>query len=221
MSKQNISDKKWVLTDIEKLVPYENNVKKHPPEQVAKIAKAIKDFGWRGAPIQVDENMVIINGHGRRLAALSLGMTKVPVVIEEGLTEEQVRAYRLSDNRVGISDIDTDMLQLELSDLDFDLDGIFDKKELDFVVADLMTINDTVFSDDLDTAMDSTKQTTNEKIAENDTKQVAIDKVLGFKHIDGKDAIFVTRFMAQLEAQTSLSGRDAFVSFVKTLVGKL
>lgn len=221
MTKQNISDKKWVLTDIETLVPYENNVKKHPPEQVAKIAKAIKDFGWRGAPIQVDEKMVIINGHGRRLAALSLGMTKVPVVIEEGLTEEQVRAYRLSDNRVGVSDIDTDMLQIELSDLDFDMDGIFDKKELDFVVADLMTINDDVFSDDLDTAMDSTKQTTNEKIAENDTKKVAIDKVLGFKHIAGRDAIFVTRFMAQLEAQTGQAGEGAFVSFVKTLVGKL
>lgn len=220
MSK-NISDKKWVLTDIESLVPYENNVKKHPPEQIAKIAKSITQFGWRGAPIQVDENMVIINGHGRRLAALSLGMTKVPVVIEEGLTEDEVRAYRLSDNRVGISDIDTDMLQIELGDLDFDLVGIFDKKELDFVNADMMDINLNVFSDDLDTAMDSTKQTTNEKIVENDTKLVAIDKALGFKHIAGQDVLFVTRFMAQLEAQSGMSGQDAFVSFVKTLVGKL
>jgi hypothetical protein len=215
---QHISDKKWVLTDIEKLVPYENNVKKHPPEQVLKIAKAIKEFGWRGAPIQVDKNMVIINGHGRRLAALSLGMAKVPVVVEEGLTDDQIRAYRLSDNRVGVSDIDTDMLQIELSDLEFDFDGIFDKKELDFMNVDIMAMNDHVFADDLDSVMDETKQSTNEKIEESSVKRIAVDKALGFKHISGQDVIYVTRFMAQLEAQTGLQNEHAFVAFVKNLM---
>lgn len=218
MSEQHISNKKWVLTDIEKLIPYENNVKKHPPEQVAKIAKAIKEFGWRGAPIQVDENMVIINGHGRRLAALSLGMTKVPVVVEEGLTPEQIKAYRLSDNRVGISDIDTDLLQIELGELEFDLEGIFDKKELDFIHADMMEINTDAFSHDLDTVMDESKQTTNEKIEESSSKRVQIAKALGFKDVAGQDVIHITRFMAQLEAQTGLRGGDALVAFIKNVM---
>ena len=218
MSKQHVSDKKWVLTDIEKLIPYENNVKKHPPEQVLKIAKSIKEFGWRGAPIQVDENMVIINGHGRRLAALSLGMTKVPVVVEEGLTPEQIKAYRLSDNRVGISDIDTDLLQIELGELEFDLEGIFDKKELDFIHADMMEINTDAFSHDLDTVMDESKQTTNEKIEESSSKRVQIAKALGFKDVAGQDVIHLTRFMAQLEAQTGLRGGDALVAFIKNVM---
>lgn len=217
----NISDKKWALTDITKLVPYEKNVKKHGPDQVSKIALSIEKFGWRGSPIQVDENMVIINGHGRRLAAMQLGMTKVPVIIEEGLTKDEVRAYRLADNRVGISDTDTDILQLELIDLDFDLDGLFDKKELDFVNADIMQMDVDVFSDDLDGVMDETKQSTNDKIEESANKRVSISKALGFKDVSGQDTIFISRFMAQLEAQTGLVNEKAFVMFVKNLMGKI
>lgn len=217
----NISDKKWVLTDIEKLLPYPKNVKKHTPDQVAKIAMSIEKFGWRGAPIQVDENMVIINGHGRRLAAIKLGIKKVPVVIEEGLTPDEIRAYRLADNRVGISDTDTDLLQLELADLDFDLDGIFDKKELDFVIADLMEMNADVFADNLDTVMDEAENTTNEKIGANAEKRIPLAKALGFKDVSGADMTFITRFMAQLQAQTNLEPEKAFTTFVRNLVGKL
>lgn len=216
-----ISDKKWVLTDIDLITPYANNVKKHLPEQVAKIALSIEKFGWRGSPIQVDENMVIINGHGRRLAAIKLGIKKVPVVIEDGLTPDEVRAYRLADNRVGISDTDSDLLQLELSDLEFDLDGIFDKKELDFIVADLMTINEDAFSSDLDTVMDESTNITNERIDENSEKRIPIAKALGFKDVSGADTVFLTRFIAQLQAQSSADAEKSFVSFIKSLVGKL
>lgn len=216
-----ISDKKWVLTDIDLITPYANNVKKHLPEQVAKIALSIEKFGWRGSPIQVDENMVIINGHGRRLAAIKLGIKKVPVVIEDGLTPDEVRAYRLADNRVGISDTDSDLLQIELSDLEFDLDGIFDKKELDFIVADLMTINEDAFSSDLDTVMDESTNITNERIEENGEKRIPVAKALGFKDISGSDTVFLTRFMAQLQAQSGADAEKSFVTFIKNLVGKL
>ena len=219
--KDNILEKAWVLTEIESLVPYDKNVKKHNPEQVAKIANSIEKFGWRGAPIQVDENMVIINGHGRRLAAIKLGIKKVPVVIEEGLTPDEIRAYRLADNRVAIGDTDTDMLQIELSDLEYDLDGIFDKKELEFLAVDLMTMNTDVFADDLDTVMDESTNTTNEMIDASETKRVSLTKALGFKDIAGSDAIAVSRFMAQLQAQTNSPPEQAFMSFIKTLIGKL
>jgi hypothetical protein len=217
----NISEKKWVLIDIDKLIPYEKNVKKHGAEQVAKIALSIEKFGWRGAPIQVDENMTIINGHGRRLAAIKLGMLKVPVVIESGLTEDEIRAYRLADNRVGISDTDSDMLQIELADLEFDLDGIFDKKELDFLNADIMQMNTDVFSDDLDGVMDETKQSTSDKIEESSAKRVSISKALGFKDVSGQDTIFISRFMANVEANTGLLGEKAFVEFIKKIKGSV
>lgn len=88
-------------------------------------------------PIVVDGNGVIIKGHGRRLAALQIGLKKVPVIVRDDLSEEAVRAARLADNRVAISGLDNEILRKELSSLEFSLDNIFDKKELTFVTADL------------------------------------------------------------------------------------
>jgi hypothetical protein len=220
MSKVN--EKAWVLRDVETITPYEKNAKKHDESQVKKIATSIQKFGWRGNPIIVDTDGVIISGHGRRLAALSIGMKKVPVVVADDMTPEEVRAFRLADNRVAVSDIDHDILKEELMDLDFDLDGIFDKKELNFAVADLMQINDDVFVSDLDTVMDEQNRNTNEKVEQSEQKRIPISKALGFSDIAGSDIVYVTRFMAQLQAESGSSdGSSAFVTFVKSLVGEL
>lgn len=103
---------------IEKLKPYEKNAKKHPPEQVKKIARSIEEFGFL-SPVLIDKDDRIIAGHGRVLAAKQIGLESVPCVYVEGLTDAQRRAYILADNRLGeITDWDTDMLNMELSDLD-------------------------------------------------------------------------------------------------------
>lgn len=216
-----IVEKKWELRDITTLVPYEKNAKKHDDAQVSRIAKSIEKFGWRGNPILVDVDGVIISGHGRRLAAMKLGLAKVPVMVETDMTAQEARAFRLADNRAGEGGIDNDILKEELIDLDFDLDGIFDKKELDFAVTDVLVMNDNIFEDNIATVMDEQTQNTNSKVEQVESKRIPITKLLDFKDVSGSDAVYVTRFMAQLQAEGGASPEASFMSFVKGLVGKL
>lgn len=106
----------------EQLVPYVKNAKVHSNEQVDKIAGQIAAFGF-DQPIVVDANHVIIKGHGRREAALRLGLQQVPVIVQE-LDEYQAMAARIADNKVAESPWDPEMLKFELGTLqthDFDL----------------------------------------------------------------------------------------------------
>lgn len=206
---------KW---DVMALIPYELNSKVHDEKQVQKIAKSITQFGW-DQPIVVDGDGVIIKGHGRRLAAIQLGLKEVPVLVRDDLDPEQVRAARLADNRVALSDIDTDLLRQELADLNFDLDGIFDKKELDFLVdADLGEFKEEAFVDDLDDEIATQESKTVERLAEVDSRDVKIDKALGFKAVKGKDERYVAAFVALAEEATGLEGADAFVAYIKNLL---
>lgn len=205
------------MRDIDSITPYELNAKIHDGVQVDRISKSISEFGW-DQPIVVDRHGVIIKGHGRRLAAIQLGLTHVPVLVRDDLDDEQVRAARLADNRVAIGDVDSDLLQQELASLDFDLDGIFDKKELDFMVADLAEMNIDSIVLDLDAAVEEQAEETMKKIAETDVRSVRIDKALGFKEIQGKDERTIARFMAVAEDETGEEGAEAFVGYIKQLM---
>lgn len=108
------------------LIPYGKNAKRHPAEQVKKIAKSIKEFGFQ-QPIVVDKDNVVVIGHGRLLAAKRLNLDDVPCVRVDDLTEEQVRALRLADNSVAESDWNLDFLQEEIEDLELNFD--FDLSE--------------------------------------------------------------------------------------------
>lgn len=211
MSQVNIE---W--RDIEDVIPYELNAKVHDEKQVERIAKSISEFGW-DQPIVVDKDGVIIKGHGRRLAAVRLGITNVPVWVRDDLTEDQARASRLADNRVAVGDLDSDLLQQDLATLDFDLDGIFDKKELDFMLADLGDLNLDALAFDLESKVQEQAEETMQKIEETDERVVRIDKVLGFKEIQGKDERAVARFMAYAEAETGKEGAEAFIDYIKQL----
>lgn len=100
----------------ESLIPYEKNAKDHPPEQIKVLAASIEHFGF-DQPIVVDQNKTIIKGHGRRLAAIELGMEKVPVVIRQ-IGENEAKYLRVSDNEVSKSRWDTAALKVELKYLD-------------------------------------------------------------------------------------------------------
>lgn len=206
------SKKTWTIDTI---VPYEQNAKIHNDKQVDKIAKSIEEFGWVGNPIVVNEKGVILAGHGRRLAAIKLGLKDVPIKVIDNLSEAAQRAYRLADNRVALSDIDSAILQKELADLDFDLEGIFDKKELEFMEADLGDFNADAFVDDIEVEVAKQADESTQKVAEVDTREVKIDKALGFKSIPGADERHVARFMAQIEAEMGATGSEAFVRFIK------
>lgn len=98
------------------LTPYENNTKTHPPEQVDRIAESIKRFGW-WQPIVVDRDNVVIIGHGRLLAAKQLMLDTVPVVYADTLTDDQIQALRIADNKTNESPWDFAKLEEELAAL--------------------------------------------------------------------------------------------------------
>lgn len=106
------------------ITPYKNNAKKHPTKQIKQIAESIREFGF-GQPVVVDKNGVLIVGHGRLEAAKLLGLEEVPTIVVD-LTEEQAKAYRLSDNKLNESDWDMGLAIEELKGLSremFDLTG--------------------------------------------------------------------------------------------------
>ena len=124
---------------ISSVVPYARNPRRNEAA-VAKVAASLQEFGWR-QPIVVDEDMVVVAGHTRLEAARTLNMEEVPIHIARGLTPEQIKAYRLADNRVGQeAEWDEELLRLELGELAaasfaLDLTG-FDTQEWESILLD-------------------------------------------------------------------------------------
>ena len=110
--------------EIAALKPYERNAKQHSKDQVEKIARSIRELGFI-SPCLIDQELNVIAGHGRILAAKEIGWETVPCVFIEGLTEEERKAYILADNRLTeLGEWDMDLVQQELaalSDADFDI----------------------------------------------------------------------------------------------------
>lgn len=109
---------------IESLIPYARNARTHSDAQVAEIAESMKEWGWTN-PILIDEDGMVIAGHGRVLAARKLGIDSVPVMVADGWTEAQKKAYALADNQLAMNaGWNDDFLKLELQELNewgFDL----------------------------------------------------------------------------------------------------
>ena len=102
---------------VERLIPYARNARTHSDSQVAQIAGSIREFGFNN-PILVDSQAGIIAGHGRLLAARKLGLSEVPVIVLDHLSDNQKRAYLLADNRLAEdAGWDDEMLALELKAL--------------------------------------------------------------------------------------------------------
>lgn len=129
MKVQNVS--------IQNVKPYPKNPRDNDAG-VDAVANSIKEFGWQ-QPIVVDKDNVIIVGHTRYKAAKKLGMKQVPVVVADKLTDEQVKAYRLADNKTGeLTGWDNDLLNdeldgildIDMSDFGFELDIPGDEEEV-------------------------------------------------------------------------------------------
>ncbi len=100
----------------ELLIPYENNPRLND-SAVDGVVKSIQQFGFK-VPIVIDKNNVIIAGHTRLKAALKMGLNKVPCILADDLDEQQIKAYRLVDNKVAErATWDFDMLEIELNGL--------------------------------------------------------------------------------------------------------
>ena len=126
------------------LKPYARNARRHGEKQVEIIARSIREYGFVN-PVLIDKDDAIVAGHGRYEAAKRLGLATVPTIRLEHLTDAQVRAYRIADNRIAeLSDWDEELLRLEIVDLsNLDLDGElefdlsltgFDTPQLDIIL---------------------------------------------------------------------------------------
>ena len=145
---------------INDIKPYENNPRVND-QAVDKVAASIQEFGFN-SPIVVDKDLIIINGHTRHKAAKKLGLEEVPVLIVENLTEEQVRAYRIADNKTAeYSKWDYEKLIQEIQELqeanyDLDMTG-FDEVECLKLIEDLSEFDELMPQDDIDVERDLEK----------------------------------------------------------------
>jgi hypothetical protein len=131
--------KEWPATKIDlvstaKLIPYARNSRVHSEEQVAQIASSIQEWGFT-VPILIDEQNVLIAGHGRLLAAQKLELDKVPVMVAKGWSEAQTRAYVIADNKLTENSTwDEELLKVEIKQLEIDS---FDLSKLGFGIDEM------------------------------------------------------------------------------------
>ena len=132
----NIVEKK-----LSELQPYENNPRKND-NAVPYVAESIKRYGFK-VPIVIDKDGVIVAGHTRYLASIELGLKTVPCIVADDLNEEQIKEFRLVDNKTSeFAGWDFDMLSDELQELDFDAEAFgFDTQDIN--IDDFFTEHET------------------------------------------------------------------------------
>lgn len=129
------------ILKISDLIPYEKNPRKND-EAVKYVAESIKQFGFK-VPIVIDKNKVIVAGHTRLKAAKKLGISEVPCIVADDLTDDQIKAFRLADNKVAEkAEWDFELLTDELDDLfDFDM-SVFGFEDVDVEEEPMETVED-------------------------------------------------------------------------------
>jgi len=180
---------------IDLLIPYARNARTHDDAQIAQIAGSIKEFGFNN-PILIDKDNGIIAGHGRVLAARKLGLTEVPTILLDHLSETQRKAYILADNRIAINSAwDNEMLSLELMDIKDDVSLAmlgFNVDELDALLnptelTDGLTDEDAVPEVPIDptTKLGDIYQLGNHRLMCGDSTSInAVDKLVNNNKID-------------------------------------
>jgi ParB-like chromosome segregation protein Spo0J len=208
----------WNVID---LIPYPKNAKKHSPEQVKTLATLINKHGWT-QPIVIDGDNdpgMIVIGHGRRLAAIELGLEKVSVTVLYGFTREEIDAIRLADNRATSTDYDTPLLREELARLDAIGEDIlslgFTDKELDFMTADLGVFDESLFVEDIAEAVEGQNQKNKESITETDKSATPVGEAFGFKRVTIAQSRVIRNFMKQLESKSGKRGVEALLYFME------
>ena len=139
------------IVNINDLVPYENNPRQND-EAVAGVKESIKEFGFK-VPMVIDQNNVIVCGHTRYKASKELGLTEIPCIRANDLTDEQIKAFRLADNKVGeVAEWDFDKLNIELGEIDE-----IDMSNFGFELADIEISPDEDINEDEDPDWDIDK----------------------------------------------------------------
>ena len=135
------------IRSLSDLHPYVENPRSISQEAVDKVAASLLEFGWR-QPVVIDGEGVIVVGHTRWMAARQLGWEQGPVHVAEDLSKDQIRAYRLADNKVGeftewdMTLLETELDMIAISDVDIEITG-FDPDELVGILADDVEVEPT------------------------------------------------------------------------------
>lgn len=109
-----------IQMNLAEIKPYDNNPRIND-DAIDAVAKSIQEFGFKN-PIIIDKDNVIVCGHTRRLAAMKLGLKEVPCIKADDLTEDQIRAFRVADNKTSeLSTWDLDKLKIELGEIELDM----------------------------------------------------------------------------------------------------
>lgn len=152
MNKQSISR---AIKEMEtsQLKPYKNNSRIHDEKQVEQISASIEKFGFT-QPILIDENNIVLAGHGRLMAAQKLGLQSVPVIVLDNLSDAQKKAYVIADNKIGQnSKWNNEVLRIEIEDIakdGFDVDVLaFNDKELSKLFDQFTDVKIEDFADDV------------------------------------------------------------------------
>ena len=145
---------------IDKLIPYARNARLHSKEQIKQLRASLREFGFVN-PCIIDKDYNIIAGHGRVMAAKEEGISEIPCVFAEHLTDAQKRAYILADNRLALNaGWDDEMLSVELSDLQanaFDLSLLgFSDAEMNKLMGGMENVKDDDF--DVDAELQKPRQ---------------------------------------------------------------
>lgn len=207
----------WI---IDSLIPYDDNAKIHTKPQIKKIAASIKEYGWT-TRIVVDEDGVIIQGHGRLKAAELLELETVPVTVRGDLTPSQVRALRLIDNKVAEGSYDTIKLAKELEELqdsmDFDMSEWFDSRELDFATADLGEIDLDALVNDINLEVAAQTEETQRNIEDEESGEFSLYKVWGFAKVNAAQQRTLALLLAHAESESGLEKADALCALFEKI----
>ncbi|MFP3342675.1 ParB N-terminal domain-containing protein [Halomonas sp. SIMBA_159] len=212
-------EQKMVFMNPKDLIPYDKNVKKHPQSHINVLKALMTKYGFStGNAIQVDRNLVIIAGHGRREAAMQLGLERVPVIVRGDLTDDEVKRWRIEENKSVGLDYDVVMMKEEIAELlegnDDPLLG-FDDKEWSVLTDDLTAGFDTeTIISDLEEEMAASQRQHDETIREAKTTDVAVTDLLGFKRVPADQQRKFANFMAEVEFRAKKSGLDAFLELI-------
>ena len=177
------------------LIPYENNARIND-DAVEFVANSIKEFGFKN-PIIIDNNNVIIAGHTRLKAAEKLGIKKVPCIIADDLTEEQIKAFRIADNSTAqIAEWDMAKLQAELDAIDFDMSSFGLQEQMD----------------EIEKLIENEKEITEDEVPEVDEENEPITKLGDIWQL-GRHRLMCGSSLAQADIDKLLDGAKCELTF--------
>lgn len=213
-----------IIKPLNWLVPYTKNAKNHPEEQIQRLAATIRRFGW-DQPIVTESDGTIIKGHGRRLAALHLGLTEVPVWIRHDLTKNEADAARIADNAVVGLQFDTRVMHDELQrlmsaiDVNFTIDELgLSKKDIDLLTATLDTVTEEVIMQDTHDEIERQKDEDAERVATSDAQEITLSQAFGFSKLTRAEGRAVSKAMAMAETVTGLEKGEALAKWLETII---